>query len=354
MTKVVVGMSGGVDSAVTAYLLKEAGYEVVGLTLRTWESEDGEESRCCEIDDASDSARKIGIDYHTLNCLGEFRDGVVEPFINNYIDGLTPNPCVICNRRIKWERLMYFAKVVKADYVATGHFANVIKLPNGRFTVKQADMKAKDQTYMLYRLTQEDLAHTLMPLGSKSKEDVREIARSIGLSVATKKDSEDICFVPDGDYSNFIEKERSEGVPGEGNFVDEDGNVLGRHKGIIHYTVGQRRGLGLAMGYHVFVKEIKADTNEIVVTTLDSLYSKVIRARDVNYMGLEPLDKGKKAEALVKVRYHHEMQKATIEADTGSSVIITFDEPVKAASPGQSAVFYDDDGCVLGGGVISK
>lgn len=354
MAKAVVGMSGGVDSAVTAYLLKEAGYEVVGLTLRTWESDNGEESRCCEIDDACGSARKIGIDYHTLNCLGEFRDKVVEPFVNNYIDGLTPNPCVICNRRIKWERLMYFAKVVKADYVATGHFANVIKLPNGRYTVKEADMKAKDQTYMLYRLTQEDLAHTLMPLGSKTKEEVREIARDIGLSVASKKDSEDICFVPDGDYAHFIEKTEPSKVKGEGNFVDEDGNVLGKHKGIIHYTVGQRRGLGLAMGYHVFVKEIKSDTNEVVIGNLESLFSKEIRARDVNYMGLEPLDVGEKAEALVKVRYHHEMQKATIEADTESSVIITFDEPVKAASPGQSAVFYNDDGAVLGGGIITK
>lgn len=354
MSKVVVGMSGGVDSAVAAYLLKKAGYEVIGLTLRTWESDDGEESRCCEIDDAAESARKIGIDYHTLNCLSEFRDGIVEPFVNNYIDGLTPNPCVICNRKIKWEWLIYFAKVVKADYVATGHYANVVTLPNGRLSVRCADYNRKDQTYMLYRLSQEQLAMTLMPLGDMDKDDVRQIARDIGLSVADKSDSQEICFVTNGKYSDFITDYASDYELKEGDFVDEAGSVLGRHKGIINYTVGQRKGLGIALGRPIFVKEIRPDTNEVVLADEDALYAKTIFVSDINYMGLNVLSSGESIVCNVKPRYRHKAVPAVIEYESDDIIKITFNNPVKACAPGQSAVFYDDSGAVLGGGIICQ
>lgn len=353
MAKVVVGMSGGVDSAVCAYLLKEAGYEVVGLTLRTWEAEDGLESRCCEIDDARDTARVIGIEYHTLNCLSSFKDKVVEPFINNYICGRTPNPCVGCNRVIKWEMLLYFANVVKADYIATGHYANVVKLDNGRYSVKWASHQEKDQTYMLYQLSQEQLSKTLMPLGDYTKEEVRDIARKCGISVANKPDSQEICFVTDGKYSEFIESHATADIPPEGNFVDEEGNVLGRHKGIIHYTVGQRKGLGIALGHPAFVKEINAKTNDIVLAKEESLYSKEITCSEVNYVGMEPLIEGESVICSVKVRYHHNAQKATVSYLDKDSIKIVFEKPVKSAAPGQSAVLYDDDGCVLGGGIIN-
>ncbi len=352
MSKVVVGMSGGVDSAVAAYLLKKAGYEVIGLTLRTWESDDGEESRCCEIDDAADSARKIGIDYHTLNCLSEFQDGVVEPFVNNYIHGFTPNPCVICNRKIKWERIVYFAKVVKADYVATGHYANIVKLPNGRYSVKCTENN-KDQTYMLYRLTQEQLAMTLMPLGDMDKEDVRQIARDIGLSVADKSDSQEICFVTTGKYSDFIMNYSADYAAKEGNFVDEEGNVLGHHKGIINYTVGQRKGLGIALGRPIFVKEIRPDTNEVVLADEDALYAKTIFVGDINYMGLNVLSSGESITCNVKPRYRHKAVPAVITYESEGIIKVTFNNPVKACAPGQSAVFYDEGGAVLGGGIIS-
>ena len=206
MAKVVVGMSGGVDSAVAALLLKEAGYDVIGVTLRTWVSSDGGEGRCCEIDDARSAARTIGIPYHVFNCVSDFETKVIKPFTEDYLNGLTPNPCVICNREIKWERLLYHADVLGADYVATGHYAYVARLDNGRYTVRKALHGEKDQTYMLYRLTQEQLARTLMPLGDYSKQEVRDIAERAGLTVASKPDSQEICCVTDGDYADFLEK----------------------------------------------------------------------------------------------------------------------------------------------------
>ena len=354
MSKVVVGMSGGVDSAVAAYLLKKAGYDVVGLTLRTWEAEENKQSRCCEIDDASDSARKIGIEYHTLNCLSDFKSYVVEPFIDDYLNGYTPNPCVVCNRSVKWERMLYFAKVVKADFVATGHYANVIRMDNGRYSVSQASHIDKDQTYMLYRLSQEQLSKTLMPLGDKTKDEVRDIARRVGIAVADKPDSQEICFVSDGKYYEFIESNSDKNIPPAGNFVDIDGNILGQHKGITHYTVGQRKGLGIALGYPAFVKKINACTNEVVLCREEDIYSDEILVRDVNYVGLKPLQIGESNRCYVKVRYHHRAQKATIEAQGNGNIKVTFDEPVRAASPGQSAVFYDSSGVVLGGGVIEN
>ncbi len=353
MKKVLVGMSGGVDSAVSAYLLKQEGYDVVGVTLRTMAG-DGLESRCCEIDDARESARILGIPYYVFNCSSAFANNVIKPFTEAYIHGLTPNPCVICNRLVKWEQLIYHANVLSADYVATGHYASAVRLDNGRYTVKAALHSEKDQTYMLYRLTQEQLSRTLMPLWKYSKQEVRAIAENIGLQVASKPDSQEICFIPDGDYAGFIRKNADGEISGRGNFVDTEGRVLGTHKGIIHYTVGQRKGLGLSLGYPAYIKKICPDSNEIVVAKGDDTGCGAILCRDINLMSIPAVEEGKAVRCRVKIRYRHAGQSAVIE-NAGSDLIrITFDEPVRSAAPGQSAVFYDDDGCVIGGGVISE
>ena len=354
MKKVIVGMSGGVDSAVAALLLKQAGYDVVGVTLRTWAGTEGQESRCCEIDDARQTARTIGIPYHAFNCLSEFETKVVTPFVQDYLHGMTPNPCVICNREIKWERLLYHADVLQADYVATGHYASIVKLENGRYTVRKASHAGKDQTYMLYRLTQEQLSRTLMPLGDYSKSEVRKIAEEAGIRVASKPDSQEICFVSDENYADFIREHEDGAVPGEGNYVDESGSILGKHKGIIHYTVGQRKGLGVAFGHPVYIKEIRADRNEIVLDGYEQTWCRGIVCRDLNYMGIPEPEAGGSFRCQVKVRYRHSGQYALLEKLDNEQVRVSFDEPVRFAAPGQSAVFYDENDCLLGGGIISQ
>ena len=353
MAKVIVGMSGGVDSAVTAYLLKKAGYDVVGVTLRTWQSDDGAESRCCEIDDARESANIIGVPYHVFNCTSEFENKVIKPFIDDYMRGFTPNPCVICNREVKWERLLYYANALDAKYIATGHYAAVVKLENGRYTVKKASHAEKDQTYMLYRLSQEELSRTVMPLADYSKDEVRSVAEKIGLKVAAKPDSQEICFVPEGHYADFIIKNMGV-TPAEGDFVDETGKVLGRHKGIINYTVGQRKGLGIALGKPAYVKKICADKNEIVLGASDETGCRAIVCSSLNFLSIEEPSVGDSFEAFVKVRYRHPGIRATVEKTDADRVGIVFSEPVRAAAPGQSAVFYDEDDCVIGGGIISE
>ena len=352
MTKVIVGMSGGVDSAVAAYLLKEAGYEVIGMTLRTWEAVDGAESRCCEIDDARETAWKLHIRYHAPNCIEAFNEKVKRPFFRSYIEGQTPNPCIECNRYLKWERMLHYAAVLDADFIATGHYASVVRLSDGRLTVQQAAAAEKDQTYMLYGLTQEQLARTLMPLGKLSKSEVRKIAADAGLSVAHKQDSQEICFVTEGSYADYIENDPELKAPGPGNFVTEDGKILGKHKGIIHYTVGQRRGLGIAFGVPMYVKRINAAANEVVLGEESSLYSTQIRCRNMNYQSIPGILPGESIRARVKIRYHHDGEMASIIPDGEDSVRILFDDPVRAAAPGQSAVFYDEENCVIGGGKI--
>ncbi len=343
-------MSGGVDSAVAAYLLKKEGYDVIGVTLRVWQTEDGDEGRCCDIDDARDAARSIGIPYYPINCTSDFRRHIVEPFVGEYLSGRTPNPCVFCNRYVKWEKLLFYAKVFGADHIATGHYASVEKLENGRYTVKTACHTEKDQTYMLYRLTQEQLAVTLMPLGGLSKDEVRSIAKEAEIAVASKPDSQEICFVTGGSYGDFIAAKT--GCAKEGYFVDPDGNVLGKHKGIIYYTVGQRKGLGISLGYPGYVKEIRPEKNEVVIGKSDSLYNREILCNNLNFMSIESLEDRKKVRCIVKIRYGHKGQPAFIEKARNDTVRVEFDEPVRAAAQGQSAVFYDERGLVIGGGVI--
>ena len=353
MAKIIVGMSGGVDSAVAAYLLKEEGYEVAGLTLRSWMSDDGDEGRCCEIDDARRIARKLEIPYYTLNCQSAFREYVTEPFVQAYLQARTPNPCIECNRYVKWERMLYMAKVLQAELVATGHYASVLQLENGRYTIRTAAHAEKDQTYMLYRLTQEQLQATRMPLGGLSKQEVRRIAQDAGIPVAQKPDSQEICFVPDNNYAGYIEQNAAGEIPGPGLFVDESGQVLGRHRGIIHYTVGQRKGLGIALGYPAYVKSIRPDTNEVVLAEDAALYRTGIFCERLNYMGIPELQPGEKVRCRAKIRYHHAAQEAEIEQLAPDQARIVFDRTVRAPAPGQSAVFYDDGGCVLGGGIIT-
>lgn len=282
--KVIVGMSGGVDSSVAAYLLKEQGYDVMGITMQIWQDEEEEkqeeEGGCCglsAVEDARRVARLLDIPYYVLNFKREFKESVMDYFVREYVRGRTPNPCIACNRHVKWEALLSRARALGADYIATGHYARIERLPNGRYAVRNSVTAEKDQTYALYNLTQDQLRHTKMPVGAYTKPEIREMAERLGLPVAGKRDSQEICFIPDKDYAGFIEKYTGTHMP-EGNFVTADGEVLGRHRGITHYTVGQRRGLGLPMGRRVFVREIRPLTNEVVIGEGNDIFSDSLEA----------------------------------------------------------------------------
>ncbi len=354
--KVVVGMSGGVDSSVAAYLLKEQGYDVIGVTMQIWQDEkeevQEENGGCCglsAVEDARRVAQVLDIPYYVMNFKQEFKKNVMDYFVAEYLAGRTPNPCIACNRYVKWEALLNRSLEIGADYIATGHYARVEQLANGRYAVRNSVTAKKDQTYALYNLTQEQLARTLMPVGDYTKEEIREIAVKNNLPVAHKADSQDICFVPDGDYAGLIEREAPGSVPGEGNFVTKDGTVLGRHKGITHYTIGQRKGLGLAMGHHVFVTEIRPETNEVVIGEADDVFRETLVCRQINFMGMENLLEPRRVFA--KIRYAHQGEWCTIDRCGKDEIICFFDRPVRAVTPGQAVVFYEGE-YVLGGGVI--
>ncbi len=354
--KVVVGMSGGVDSSVAAYLLKEQGYDVIGVTMQIWEDEEQQRTEenggCCglsAVDDARRVADRLEIPYYVMNFKQEFQKKVVDYFVEEYLAGRTPNPCIACNRYVKWESLLKRSMEIGADYIATGHYARIAKLPNGRFAIRNSVTARKDQTYALYNLTQFQLAHTLMPIGEYEKDQVRRIAQEAGLPVAAKPDSQDICFVPDGDYAAFLKKKAGERMPGEGDFVTRDGTVLGKHKGITHYTIGQRKGLGLSMGEPVFVSELRPKTNQVVVGEETQVFKKELLCDHLNFMGMEDLEEPRKVWA--KVRYAHKGQWCRIEKQGRDLIRAEFEGPVRAITPGQAVVFYEGE-YVLGGGII--
>ena len=355
--KVVVGMSGGVDSSVAAYLLKEQGYDVIGVTMQIWQDQDvfvqSQEGGCCglsAVDDARRVAERLEIPYYVMNFKEDFHKYVIDYFVSEYEKARTPNPCIACNRYVKWESLLHRSLEIGADYIATGHYARIMQLPNGRYTIRNSVTAAKDQTYALYNLTQEQLSHTLMPVGDYDKPHIRQIAEEIGLPVATKHDSQDICFVPDHDYASFITQETGkESMPG--NFVDEEGNVMGQHRGLIHYTIGQRKGLGISSTTPIFVKELRSETNEVVLCKSESLFSHNCHVDNINYMAEEKLTEP--VRAIGKIRYSHAGAACTLYPQPDGTLLAQFDEPQRAMTPGQAAVFYQDDH-VLCGGTIEK
>lgn len=354
--KVVVGMSGGVDSSVAAYLLKEQGYDVIGVTMQIWQDEEEtvkeESGGCCglsAVDDARRVAERLDIPYYVMNFKKEFKCHVIDYFVEEYLKGHTPNPCIACNRYVKWEALLKRSLDIGADYIATGHYARIDRLPNGRYAIRNSVTASKDQTYALYNLTQQQLAHTLMPVGDYEKDDIRKIAQEVGLPVAHKPDSQEICFVPDDDYAGFIDREAGERVPGPGNFVTAQGEILGRHKGITHYTIGQRRGLELPMGKRVFVTELRPETNEVVIGGNEDVFTRRVLCNNVNYMSIPDLESPRRV--LAKIRYNHRGDWCTIEKLEHGKVLCSFEKPVRASTPGQAVVFYEGEH-VLGGGTI--
>lgn len=355
--KALIAMSGGVDSSVAAYLIKEQGFDATGITLKLFDNEDiGEkkEKTCCSLDDIDDARSvcyKLGIPYYVYNFKDSFRENVISRFISAYENGTTPNPCIDCNRYIKFEKLMQRADELEFDYVVTGHYAVIEYDENSkRFLLKKSADISKDQSYVLYSLTQKQLSRTLFPLGNMKKEQTRKIAENLGLINAAKRDSQDICFVPDGDYAKFIEQYTEKSYP-HGNFVDENGRVLGEHKGIIRYTVGQRKGLGLALPHPMYVKKKDLEKNEVILCDNESLFSKELYASDINLISCEKIDKPMKIKA--RVRYNQSEQPATVEQLDENTLHIVFDEPQRAISYGQAVVLYDGE-YVVGGGTICK
>lgn len=353
--KVVVGMSGGVDSSVAAYLLKEEGYEVIGVTMQIWQSEDpnqvAADNGCCGLSAIADARRvadAIGIPHYVMNFREDFQRQVIDYFVAEYRRGRTPNPCIACNRHVKWESLLVRSRQLGADYIATGHYARIARLPSGRYTIYNSVTAKKDQTYALYNLTQDQLACTLMPVGDYTKDEIRRIAEKIHLRIAAKPDSQDICFIPDHDYAKFVEEESDRRFK-PGHFVDKTGKVLGTHQGIIRYTVGQRKGLGLALGHPVFVTAIRPETNEVVVGTGEEVFAESLIADDINMMSVPAFDREKTYVA--KIRYAHEGAPCRVVPLTNGQIRVSFEIPQRAITPGQAVVIYDGP-CIAGGGTI--
>lgn len=352
--KVLVGMSGGVDSSVCAYLLKQNGFEPTGVNCRFFDNDDifSKAKTCCSLEDSRDAravAYKLGIPFYVFNFKDDFRQNVIEAFVNAYINGETPNPCIDCNKYLKFNKLLRRAMELDHDYIATGHYAKIeYDDASKRYLLKKGADEAKDQSYVLYNLTQFQLKHTLFPLGKMKKSEIRAIALQQGFVNAAKHDSQDICFVPDGDYAAFIEKHTGKAFP-HGDFVDQNGKVLGEHKGIIRYTVGQRRGLGLALPAPLYVKQKDVKNNRVILSDNESLYSCSLDARDANFIAFEKLNAPLKVKA--KVRYKQPEQSATVIQTGDTTFHVEFDSPQRAIASGQAVVLYDGD-VVVGGGII--
>lgn len=349
-------MSGGVDSSVAAYILQKQGYEVIGVTLSQIPQDefyDENEGGCCSISsvfDAKDVAYDLNIPHYVLNFRDLFERKVIDYFVDEYLKGRTPNPCLACNKYVRFSEFLEKAKGLGADYIATGHYAVVEKdEKTGRYLMKKSEDMKKDQTYFLHQMTQYQLEHTLFPLGGYTKDKVREIAEEIGMTIHNKPDSEEICFVPDDDHGNFIKRRVSNKVKA-GNFIDKDGNILGSHKGIIYYTIGQRKGLGIALGRRVFVQKINPVTNEITLGNEEDIFQDKLFAKELNWIPFDKLDD--KLEVTAKVRYSMKESKAIIQPYK-DGVIVEFEETQRAITKGQAVVFYKDE-LVIGGGIIEE
>jgi tRNA-specific 2-thiouridylase len=363
---IAVAMSGGVDSSTVAAMLRAEGHSVIGLTMQLWNQRrlagregmpEAVQGRCCSLDDVYDArrvAQTIGIPYYVVNHEERFEREVVRPFVEEYLSGRTPIPCSLCNNHLKFDQLLVVARQIGADTLATGHYARVeFDEQCGRWLLKRPTDFAKDQTYFLFGLTQEQLSRTIFPLGGMTKPEVRELARKHGLALAEKPDSQEICFVPGGDYKRFLDaylEEQGDRLPDtSGDLVTTDGKVIGEHGGIHNFTVGQRKGLGVATGSPLYVIQIKGATGEVVVGRDEELYSKTLRARRVNLIAVDHLLEPMRVR--VKIRHRHEGALASIEKSGNEATLVTFDEPQRAVTPGQAAVFYDED-VVVGGGWI--
>jgi len=348
--KALIAMSGGVDSSVAAYLSVKKGLDCVGVTMKLYDSHTPEDKTCCSEDDIRDAKNvcdRLGMPYYVCNFQDDFKEKVIDKFICAYECGMTPNPCIDCNRYLKFDRLLREALETDCDFVVTGHYA-IVEKKDGRYLLKKALDKSKDQTYVLYSLKQDQLSHTMFPLGEMSKSEARAIAEENGFINANKRDSQDICFVPDGDYASVIEKYTGRTYP-DGDFVDSDGHILGRHKGIIRYTIGQRKGLGLALPEPMYVREKRIDKNEVVLCRNSELFSKELIAGDFNWIMFDTPPE--KVRVNARIRYNQSEQPATAILQSDKTVKIEFDEPQRAIAKGQAVVLYDGD-YVVGGGTI--
>ena len=355
--KALIAMSGGVDSSVAAYLMKQAGYDCTGAMMRLFDNDilgENQDSSCCSLDDAEDArsvARRLGFPFHVFNSKADFEEKVIQKFIRCYECGATPNPCIDCNRHLKFDLLLRRGLELGCDFVVTGHYARICRdEQTGRFLLFRAADPGKDQSYVLYSLTQEQLAHVQFPLGQFSKAEVRAIAEEQGFINARKRDSQDICFVPDGDYVSFMERHTGKTYP-EGDFLDLQGNVVGRHRGAVSYTLGQRKGLGLAMGAPVYVCGKDMEKNTVTVGPNEALFSPALLATDWNWFPFETLTEPLKVEA--KARYNQPPQPATVYPEENGAARVVFDQPQRALTPGQAVVLYQGDQ-VIGGGTIER
>jgi len=339
-------MSGGVDSSVSALLMKQDGFDCAGGVMKLFPIDPSAKSNA--VDDASTVAKQLELPFHVFDLSDEFKKCVIASFVKDYEEGRTPNPCVVCNKNLKFGMLLNKALEIDKNYIVTGHYVRTERDANGRYLLKKGSDSSKDQSYVLYTLSQKQLSHVMFPLGDKTKAQVREIALDMGLKSAQKGDSQDICFIPDGDYVGYLTK--NVGLkPKNGRFIDVDGNILGENKGIISYTVGQRKGLGLAMPHPTYVLELRPEDNSVVVGKDEMLYKKTLTARDINLIALDKIASPIRAE--VKIRYAHKAQPATVSQTDDDILHIEFDEPQRAIAKGQAAVIYDGD-LVIGGGTI--